>query len=303
MSEYKRFFSYIYAYEQNQKTSNAGFAKIEIKGPMTTIELHMRGVFLPAPAACLYLFVRNGETIQGFPLGDVPFSNGNADWRFTMNQPRLADSDYEIHDVAGILFLLENKICFVSQWDEAPIDWTSFQIYEPPKIEEESEEADEETEEQQEKQTDEIDDESPEENVIQSAELPLADRKPQIFTMMQDTWQELLETQEVLHPFPDESIRCIRIELKDLRVLPQSNWHLCNNSFLLHSFFTYRHLILGEITSAKNSRWFVGVPGIQYRQEHVLAAIFGFSDFLPDKDSADADAPFGYWYRTISEED
>lgn len=109
--------------------------------------------------------------------------------------------------------------------------------------------------------------------------------------------------QTVRQPFPDESIRCVRIELKDLRVLPPSNWHLCNNSFLLHAYFTYRHLILGEITSAKNNRWFIGVPGIQYRQEHVLAAIFGFLDFLPEKESADADAPFGYWYRTISVED
>lgn len=293
MSEYRRFFSYIYACEQHKKTSNAGFAKIEIKGSMTTIELHMRNAFLPAPTACLYLFVRNGEIIQGFPLGDVPFSNGNADWRFTLNQPRLGESDYEISDAAGILFLLGDEICFVSQWDEAPIDWASFQIYG-----------------QNETQTDKTDDHPSEENVIQSTELPLPDvseaRKqfnPSLPKNWSDTWQELLQTQEVQKPFPDENIRCIRIELKDLRVLPPANWHLRNNSFLLHAFFTYRHLILGEISSDKRSQWFVGVPGIQYRQEHVLAAIFGFSDFLPDKDSAGADAPFGYWYRTISEED
>ena len=57
MSEYRRFFSYIYAYEQDQKTSNAGFAKIEMKGSMTTIELHMLNVTLGTPAACLFLFV------------------------------------------------------------------------------------------------------------------------------------------------------------------------------------------------------------------------------------------------------
>jgi hypothetical protein len=104
-----------------------------------------------------------------------------------------------------------------------------------------------------------------------------------------------------MQPFSDEKIRCARIELKDLRLLPASNWHLCNNSFLLRGFFTYRHLLIGEVPGRR--RWFVGVPGIRYRQEHVMAAIFGFSDFLPEKDSAEADAPFGYWCVSISESD
>lgn len=325
MSEYRRFFSYIYAYEQQKKTSNAGFAKIETRGNITTIELHMRGIHLAAPSACLYLFVRTGESIQGFLLGNVPFSSGNADWRFTMNQPRLSDSEYEIGNAAGILLMLENEICFVSQWDEAPIDWSSFHIYEEKKKEEEEAEA------------------APppsEEKVIQSTELPQPDGMPQIFavtpkeTQMRDepvsripesirtqepltqtgqkpfhkitwaeTWQELLETQPVLQPFSDENIRCVRIELKDLKILPPSNWHLCSNSFLLHAFFVHRHLILGENPAARGNRCFVGVPGIRYRQEHVLAAIFGFEDFLPDKESAEAEAPFGYWYRAINESD
>lgn len=325
MSEYRRFFSYIYAYEQEKKTSNAGFAKIETRGNVTTIELHMRSVRIPAPSACLYLFVRTDESILGFPLGNVPFSAGNADWRFTMSQPRLFDSEYEISDAAGILLLLDNEICFVSQWDEAPVNWSSFHVYEENKKEEEEAEA------------------APppsEEKVIQSTELPQPDGMPQIFaitppepdmpgeavseipesiraqtpppgtpqepfheTTWADTWNELMETQPILQPFSNEKIRCMRIELKDLRMLPPANWHLCSNSFLLHAYFTHRHLILGENPSVKGNRWFVGVPGIRYRQEHVLAAIFGFSDFLPDKESAGAEAPFGYWYRAINESD
>ena len=321
MSKYRRFFSYIYAYEQNQKTSNAGFAKIEMKGPMTTIELHMRSAFLSAPAACLYLFVREDDLILGFPLGDVPFSGGNADRRFTLNQPRLGESKYTISDVAGILFFANDRICFVSQWDEAPIDWDSFRIYK-----------------EEEQATPEPPDPSLEEKVIQSAELAMPQRKMPVFTVIsgqpavnpvdnvadeepfpddaptgktqpvaqspwQETWQRLTASLPLMQPFSNQEIRCVRVELKDLRQLPPSNWHLCNNSFLLHAFFTYRHLIFGEIPSAKEHKWFIGVPGIRYRQEHVLAAIFGFSDFLPDKGSTDADAPFGYWYVPMTEAD
>ena len=143
-----------------------------------------------------------------------------------------------------------------------------------------------------------------EEKVIQSAELPQAQRQILVQkSTWQDTWQMLTSTLPLIQPFSNPTIRCVRVELKDLRLLPPSNWHLVNNSFLLHAFFTYRHLIFGEIPSAKDHKWFIGVPGIRYRQEHVLAAIFGFADFLPDKESNDTDAPFGYWYVTMTEED
>ena len=299
MSEYRRFFSYIYTYEQHQKTSNAGFAKIEMKGSMTTIELHMRNVTLGTPAACLYLFVRSDDRILGFPLGDVPFSGGNTDRRFTLNQPGLGESSYRISDVAGILLSADDHICFVSQWDEAPIDWESFRVYQPePENEPVSEPVPE--------------NHSGEEKVIQSTELAQPQRKPTVFADVpqpdtqnswEETWQQLTSSLPLLHPFSNENINCVRVELKDLRLLPPSNWHLCNNSFLLHAFFTYRHLIFGKIPSAKGHSWFIGIPGVRYRQEHVLAAIFGFSDFLPDKGSSDADAPFGYWVVPMTEAD
>lgn len=330
MSEYRRFFSYIYAYEQRQKTSNRGFAKIEMKGTNTTIELHMRSAALSVPSVCLYLFVRKDDEILGFPLGDVPFSGGNADRRFTLNQPKLGESGYTVSDVAGILLADNDGICFVSQWDEATIDWESFRVYKP-----------------EEKPVPEQTTNPLAEKVIQSAELPLPQRKAPIFTAIptpsalmqpddppsdkpdpqenpmeqpvrdesfsphtsphtskphswQETWQQLTDSLPLMQPFSNQEIQCVRVALKDLRLLPPSNWHLCNNSFLLHGFFTYRHLVFGEIPSAKEHKWFIGVPGIRYRQEHVLAAIFGFSDFLPDKNSSDTDAPFGYWYVTMT---
>lgn len=292
MSEYRRFFSYIYAYEKHQKTSNTGFAKIEMKGPVTTIELHLRGITFSIPAACLYLFVRNEETIIGFPLGDIPISGGNADRRFTLSQKKLGESNYSITDAAGILLTADQRICFVSQWDEAPINWESFHAFEPEQPEQQSE--------PQSKPAD-----TPlAKNVIQSAELPLPQiQTPVIPGSWQEIWQALITTQPLIQPFSNQDIRCVRIGLKDLRLLPSVNWHLCNNSFLLHGFFTYSHLILGEIPSARDHHWFIGVPGTRGRQEHVLAAMFGFSDFLPEKDNPDSDAPFGYWYTAMAEAD
>lgn len=315
MSEYRRFFSYMYAYEEGAKTSNVGFAKIEMRGAQTSIELHMHDCNLQIPAAHLCLFVRNGDSLLGFPIGEVPFSGGATDRRFILTPTAFHESTYQINDVAGILLLCQDHICFVSQWDEAPIDWSGFELYTPPAVKPDDQQiTDDETDEPEPQPSD-----MPSgENVIQSTELPLsqpdnirrmasAAQRSAAGSSSHNSWEEnwnlLLLSHSLIQPFADEQIQCIRAELKDLRLLPPSNWHLCNNSFLLHSFFMYRHLIIGRFPSGKGTKWFVGVPGIRYRQEHVLAAIFGFSDFLPEKASADADAPFGYWYTIMSAAD
>lgn len=307
MSFYRRFFSYIYAYEQNQKTNNAGFAKIEIREQATCLELHMR-TNCRAERVHLYLFVRTEEFIQGFSLGDVTLNEGGANQRFTLEQNRLGDSDYKIWDAAGILLTCEGQISFVSQWDEEPVNWESFRVYET----EEADTTDEISEEQAENSAADLTEHpepAKEASVdLQTEELTLpepavlvAPAKPEAPAAWQDVWEEMCSTLPPMQPFANEGIRCVRAELKDLRLLPASNWHLCNNSFLLRSFFTHRYLLIGEL--AKPHRWFLGVPGIRYRQEHVMAAIFGFTDFLPDKNSLEADAPFGYWYMPINESD
>lgn len=311
MSEYRRFFSYMYAYEGGAKTSNVGFAKIEMRGTQTSMELHLHDCKLQTPTADLCLFVRNEDELLGLTIGEVPFSGGNTDRRFVLAQTPLGESPYGINDVAGILLLCQEQICVVSRWDEAPIDWSRFRLYTP---------ADKETSETDQPDEPDQPDTPSDANVIQSAELPLPQlQNNPIRHMTENTqkkiselsasasweqnWNMLLLSHPLMQPFVDEQIQCMRVELRDLRLLPPSNWHLCNNSFLLHSFFTYRHLIFGRFPSAKGTRWFIGVPGIRYRQEHVLAAIFGFSDFLPEKLSADADAPFGYWYTAMTEAD
>lgn len=311
MSDYRRFYSYIYCYEQGQKKGNAGFAKIELYDAQSTVELHLHGVRLSAPTAELYLFVREDGQLLSFLLGSVPFTNGSADRRFVLDEPSLADSGHTIADAAGIFFAVGSSICLISQWDEAATDWSAFRIYE-----------------KKEKQDAPAPAEKPAAAEIHSAELSAAvQRQPVIAVAPREnprsepeagadpakapshgqpwekTWEKMQDSFPRMQPFSDPQICGIRIELKELRLLPPSNWHLCNNGFLLHGFLSYRHLMLGELPSQHGKKWFVGVPGIRYRQEHVLAAMFGFTEFLPEKDSADAQSPFGYWYTLLTQAD
>ncbi|MDD6037754.1 MAG: hypothetical protein PUD20_03005 [bacterium] len=310
MSEYQRFFSYIYAYENGQKKTNVGFAKIQIKGASSSIELHMRSISFTNTSAELYLVIRNDHHLDGLLLGEIPFVNGGTDRRFSWNNNDSSQMIPDITTAAGIAIVSDGKLSFLSQWDEATIDWNTFQpVSQAPDGKESADDFSETVSPSLPADDNQAADNSVE-KTIHSAELNLSrdlsvnsSYHQEMFATWQETWEYLLANYPVLHPFSDESIRCVRMELKDLRRLPASNWHLCNNSFLLHSFLTYRHLIIGEIPRAKDHHWFVGIPGIQYRQEHVMAAVFGFMDFFPDKDSSSSENPFGYWYRPMDEED
>ena len=110
------------------------------------------------------------------------------------------------------------------------------------------------------------------------------------------TWRNMLRTYPVMKKFSDENnVLCIRIEIKDVRLLPEKYWSMVNNSFLLHGFFNYRHLAFGRI----GQNWFVGIPGIYQSQEHVMASIFGFPDFLPQAEQNERGEQPGYWYRIL----
>ena len=70
-----------------------------------------------------------------------------------------------------------------------------------------------------------------------------------------------------------------RIAITDIRSLPSRNWHLCNNSFLVHGFFCYHYLVLKTVNAPDGAKMYLGVPGIYAQQERMMALLFGFNDF------------------------
>lgn len=137
---------------------------------------------------------------------------------------------------------------------------------------------------------------------VQATEIPMRNILPGYD--WRAIWENLTENHPLFTPFDDRETVCIQIELRELRDLPRRYWYLGNNSFLLHGFFNYRYLVVGK---TGGGRWFLGVPGIYQRQERVMAAIFGFPEFVPTaaaEDESETGEPvdrFGCWYRYIEE--
>lgn len=86
---------------------------------------------------------------------------------------------------------------------------------------------------------------------------------------------------------------CIKISPKDISYLPKKYWHLSNNSFLLHSFYNYRYILLCENNLDNNNTYKICVPGMFHNKEQAMARMFGFSEFKCKGQKEIM--KFGYW--------
>lgn len=105
-------------------------------------------------------------------------------------------------------------------------------------------------------------------------------------------WEQLLNTYDKIHPYGDERVY-VKLEPKDFVVLQEKYQHLANNSFLLHGFYNYRYIILG-----KEDGYFLGVPGVFYEREKMMALMFGFEAFECEGGIAKVGG-FGYYLRRV----
>ena len=131
----KRFVSYLYAVENQQKTQNAGFARIEQRTGRNRVEIHLRDVRYNGKKGKVYLYLRKDGILHGFLLGEIEFRGSQADFQFVQNENNLLQTEYTLDKMNGILIHMNHQIAYLSQWDEEVIDLSSFQVLEEKKEE------------------------------------------------------------------------------------------------------------------------------------------------------------------------
>ena len=138
---------------------------------------------------------------------------------------------------------------------------------------------------------------------------PPAMTPPQQEPPMQERPQQMMlspedEIEEVSAYIPPNTVRYEKIQRQDLSRLPRREWRLANNSFLLHGFYNYHHLLYIE----DGDKIWIGVPGIYHEKEKSAANAFGFSEFrrltdmeleLSEEEKNTYD-DFGYWCRKVN---
>lgn len=98
----------------------------------------------------------------------------------------------------------------------------------------------------------------------------------------------------------DNGCEILSIKPQDIGLLPREIWTYGNNSFLLHGYYNYRHLILAKLLDPQQPpRYLLGVPGHYFSNEKYMASMFGFPHFVLAKKQPQGDGRFGYWYTDI----
>ena len=109
-----------------------------------------------------------------------------------------------------------------------------------------------------------------------------------------------MEMEEYITP---RNITYEKIQRQGLSRLPRKEWRIANNSFLLHGFYNYHHLLYIE----EEGEVWIGVPGIFHEKEQEAARACGFPEFRRllngeielEENEKNTYEDFGYWCRQI----
>lgn len=287
MSDYKRFVSYIYGYDQGEKRENTGFVKVNARGGECRIWVHVRGFYSSHQKPYrVYVFARKRERLEGQYLGELESRNGALEWNGVTETDSLMGG-FSLEESRGIYIEGDNRV-LAAEWDDYPVDVDRFEPLERSVRQAYMETA---------QRTDAEDAENAEaepERELRAAEVEQGDARLQQWTYL-------------INRFP--VMRCqdgnggvlsgIRLGSRELARIPRDKWELGNNSFLLHGFYQHHHLLLLRKQTEQEICYYIGVPGVYNEKEQMLASMFGFEEFKVIKGPEAQEGSFGYWCRRL----
>ena len=310
MDGYKRQISYLDYMENGEKTGNAGFVKAEENAGKTRIEVRVKN--LPAAVSGEVPLLEEG----GGELGRISLNKGAGSCCLVW-EGKTEERGIERVKSGSLQIELPGGRMLKTVWKE-PV-WVLVQKKEA------AEEKENAGEEEKDEGASEIvpaieypelkwrDAEaifepemrinsSVEEDAVQTnvrKELPSPDVPAPVSdcTCKGDKWEQLCTMYPVIHPFGDGR-EYLSIAPADFVVLRQEYHKMTHNSFLLHGYYNYRHLILGRLKEGNGWQYYLGVPGNFYHREKMVAEMFGFEAFEGEKDSA-APGDFGYFMKRV----
>lgn len=109
----------------------------------------------------------------------------------------------------------------------------------------------------------------------------------------EDKWSQLWDIYPHIHPFRDQR-EYLSIRPSDFVLFPEASYKMVNNSFLLHGYYNYHHLLLSRVEKRGEILYYIGVPGNFYEKEKQVAIMFGFESFECAEEPAQA-GDFGYY--------
>lgn len=287
---------YLYEYENSKRTRNVGFIKTSRHYRSCILQIHARGIPVGNGASMeLRAFFRGeDDVLLSEQIAVLNCFGHNISTRLSVSESRfpegrpLAQIDGFLIKLPGnapSLFWMASDLFFdadirklktiSTMQNEKPVDSSAVQNKKPV-------------------------DSSAVQNEKPADSSAVQNQKPADASDMQNSHPAETATAET---DISASTNARKIRRSEMSQLPRKFWPLANNSFLLHGYHNYGHLLLIE----EDSRLWLGVPGTYAPQEARAADLFGFPRFtrsyagLPEltaEERAD-DEDFGHWCRCV----
>lgn len=269
----KRFVTYLYEYDRTIRGRNVGFIRNDIRNDRCLMDIHIRGLERIKEKAPIYLIVRDGECI-GIPAGEIVISQGIGNAFLELPGNRIGKTNYNSGDIQAVIVRYGNGKMLLGSYVQHPASdllsgtftkWEAQAIPETPEPDPNAARGE--------------NDDSGSIRPVSEVQRGQNDDSGSIRPDALSQQSTEAHAEEKLCP-PTYK----RIAITDIRSFPAQNWHLCNNSFLVHGFFCYHYLILKTVNAPNSTQIYLGVPGIYASQERMMALLFGFNDFEVDTD-------------------
>ena len=115
--------------------------------------------------------------------------------------------------------------------------------------------------------------------------------------LLEDKWSQLWAIYPHINPFRDGR-EYLSVGPADFVLFSSASYKQANNSFLLHGYYNYHHLILTKGEQRGESLYYIGVPGAFYEREKQVAVMFGFESFECAEEPAQT-GDFGYYMMRV----
>jgi len=117
----------------------------------------------------------------------------------------------------------------------------------------------------------------------------------------QSDWTTIFSKKNIIDAFSDDDYYdCVEVTPEDIKKLPLSDTNMYNNSFLMHGYYGYKHILFGKVQrNGEKNLYFIGIPGVYSNREKFMSSMFGFNNFKKSHRSDCRNPYFGYWYMEV----
>ena len=285
---------YLYEFKDTHKLRNTGFLKLTKQEHTCFLQFHARSIpVTPQDSSILSAFYLDTETITAKQLCKIPCLDHTISDKTIVSELDFP-SKHTLNEIDGFFLELPNGSFLTAMSPNIHFDSRKI-LYTTDETEPTTAEQPMATEEPS------IAEQPMATETPTIAEQPTETEEPSITEQPEATKDLTAAEGNPKNTAVPKTVR--KIQRRELSCLPRHYWNLANNSFLLHGYYNYNHLLLVE----EDGHYWLGVPGVYDPRESHAAELFGFSKFTDaynqqldlSDDECSVQGTFGYWCRFL----